>query len=287
MDVSENVGNLYFILEYTGVALAATVGGTVAKRMNFDIVGFAFVALISSLAGGLARDAILNTGPAAALTNPGYLITATCGALLAYFVRLEGELWEKFRLYADVVTVGVWAVGGTLRGLEAGLSWVPCILLSILTAVGGTMARDIVLRRVPSLFTEQKMYVFPAVLASVMMLVLNSFGWVWQGMLASAIAAPVLSIALYFGANHLPLFKERKGERPLEEKLARALLLGDAPGGDDTSDDAAANTDSSTDQTPSPERVIEALEDASDEQLINALRTFLINEIGERSQGAP
>lgn len=284
MDVSENVGNLYFILEYTGVALAATVGGTVAKRMNFDIVGFAFVALISSLAGGLTRDAILNTGPAAALTNPGYLITATCGALVAYFVRLEGGLWEKFRFYADVVTVGVWAVGGTLRGLEAELSWVPCILLSILTAVGGTMARDIVLRRVPSLFTEQKMYVFPAVLASVMMLVLNRFGWVWQGMLASAIAAPVLSIALYFGANHLPLFKGRKGERPLEEKLARALLLGDAPR---DGDDAAANTDSSNEQTPSPDRVIEALEGASDEQLINALRTFLVSEIRERTEATP
>ena len=66
MDFSDDVGTLYFVLEYTGVLLAATIGGTVAKRMNFDIVGFAFVALISSLSGGLMRDAILNDGPAAA-----------------------------------------------------------------------------------------------------------------------------------------------------------------------------------------------------------------------------
>ena len=86
MDVSDNVGNLYFVLEYTGVLLASTIGGTVAKRMNFDIVGFAFIAYLSSLSGGFIRDAILSNGPAAALTNPGYLITATIGALVVLFI---------------------------------------------------------------------------------------------------------------------------------------------------------------------------------------------------------
>lgn len=278
MDVSENVGNLYFVLEYTGVALAATVGGTVAKRMNFDIVGFAFVALISSLSGGLARDAFLSSGPAAALTHPGYIITATCGALVAYFVKLEGEMWQKFRFYADVVTIGVWAVGGTLQGLQAELEWVPCILLAVITAVGGTMARDIALRRVPALFTEQKMYVFPAIVASVMMLAFNHFGWVWQGMLASAITAPVLSIALYLGGHYFAPLQGRHGERPLEEKLAEALSLDDARASDPGS---AQGEGSFSDQ------VVDAIESVSDQQLIGALRVLLANEVRERTEGKP
>ena len=175
METSDTVGSLYFLLEYTGVLLAATVGGTVAKRMNFDIVGFAFIAYVSSLSGGFMRDAILNDGPAAALTNPGYLITATVGAAIAYTVNLHGRLWERFRFYADVVTIGVWAVAGTIKGLLADLNWVPCLLLAVITATGGTLARDIVLRRVPSLFTSQKMYVFPAIISSAIMLVMNHF----------------------------------------------------------------------------------------------------------------
>lgn len=276
VDVSENVGNLYFVLEYIGVALAATVGGTVAKRMNFDIVGFAFIALISSLAGGLTRDAILNDGPAAALTHPGYLITATCGALVAYFVRLEGELWEKFRFYADVITIGVWAVGGTLKGLEAELSWVPCILLAVITAIGGSLARDIALRRMPGLFTEQKMYVFPAIVASAVMLVCNSFGFVWEGMLASAATAPVLAMVVYFTGDRVAWFRSSRTERPLAFKLADAL------GVDGSLADGGA--DLGAERDPVASRVVQALDEASDEQLLQALRVLASTEVRERSE---
>lgn len=214
VDVSENVGNLYFVLEYIGVALAATVGGTVAKRMNFDIVGFAFIALISSLAGGLARDAILNDGAAAALTHPGYLITA----------------------------------------------------------IGGTLARDIALRRMPGLFTEQKMYVFPAIVASVVMLVCNSFGLVWEGMLASAATAPVLAMVVYFAGDRISWFRGSRTERPLASKLADALGVDGSP------------ADGGAERDPVASRVVQALDDASDEQLLQALRVLASTEVRERSE---
>lgn len=268
MEISENVGNLYFVLEYTGVALAALVGGTVAKRMQFDVVGFAFVALISSLAGGLIRDAILNDGPAAALSNPGYLITATVAAAVAFLVPLRGKAWENFRFYADLITIGVWAVGGTLRGLEAGLSWVPCILLAVITSIGGTLIRDVVLRRIPGLFTSQKMYVFPAIVASAMMLVMNHFELVWQGMLASAIAAPLLSVAIYWGSRRLPTREKERSEKPLEVKL------GDALGVDASGDDSGEVA----------EAIAEALGDASDAEIVDTLRQLLQDEVRQRAR---
>ena len=268
MEISDNVGNLYFVLEYTGVLLAATVGGTVAKRMNFDIVGFAFIAYISSLAGGFIRDAILNDGPAAALTNPGYLITATVGAAIAYTVNLRGKLWENFRFYADIITIGVWAVAGTLKGLVAELSWVPCLLLAVITATGGTMMRDIVLRRVPSLFTSQKMYVFPALISSVILLVMNHVDLLREGMLAAAIAAPIFAIAVYYGGDRLSFFQTKHIERPLEQKIGDALGV-------------STDIDNPAD---SGEDVSKALEDATDRELINALRVMLQNEVQERTE---
>ena len=268
METSDTVGNLYFVLEYTGVLLAATVGGTVAKRMNFDIVGFAFIAYISSLSGGFMRDAILNDGPAAALTNPGYLITATVGAAIAYTVNLHGRLWERFRFYADVVTIGVWAVAGTLKGLLADLNWVPCLLLAVITATGGTLARDIVLRRVPSLFTSQKMTVFPAIISSAILLVMNHFDLVREGMLAAAIAAPIFAIAVYYGGDRIAFFQTRHIERPLEQKI----------------DDALGVSTDSKHPEQSGEDVTRALEGASDQELIKALRIMLQNEVQERTE---
>ena len=268
MEISDTVSNLYFVLEYTGVLLAATVGGTVAKRMNFDIVGFAFIAYISSLAGGLIRDAILNDGPAAALTNPGYLITATLGAAIAYTVTLRGKLWENFRFYADIITIGVWAVAGTLKGLVAELSWVPCLLLAVITATGGTMMRDIALRRVPSLFTAQKMTVFPAIISSVIMLVMNHFDLVREGMLAAAIAAPIFAIAVYYGGDRFSFLQTKRIERPLEQKIGDALGM---------HTDEAEPRDNGED-------VNRALENASDEELLKVLRILLQNEVRERTE---
>lgn len=271
MELSDFAGELYFVLEYIGVLLAATVGGTVAKRMNFDIVGFAFIALISSLSGGFIRDAILNDGPAAALTTPGYLITATVGAAIAYTVILKGRLWENFRFYADIVTIGVWAVAGTLKGLVADLNWVACVLLAVITATGGTAMRDIVLRQVPTLFTSQKMYVFPAIIASVIMLGFNAFDLVWQGMLVAAVAAPIFAVAVYFGGDRFALFSTKEIERPLEQKLGYAL-------GVDT--DAHHPVEAG-------QHVTRALEDASDDELLRAIRLYLQDEVRERTEARP
>ena len=268
MELSDNVTSLFFILEYTGVALAATVGGTIAKRMHFDIVGFAFIALVSSLAGGLIRDALLNDGPAAALSNPGYLITATCGAVVAYVANLDSRAWDRFRFYADVVTIGVWAVAGTIKGLQAGLSWVPCVLLAVITAVGGTMSRDIVLRRVPSLFTEQKMYVLPAIVSSVTLLVFNHFALLYQGMLASAIAAPVLAVAVYFGGGYLNRRRGIEPELAVEAQISEALGIENDDANPHATADAAAR----------------AVDEASDEQLLAALRIMLRDDVLMRAQ---
>mgnify|MGYP002651911489 CR=1 FL=1 len=77
----------------------------------------------------------------------GVAVTGTMlvNTLMAYSVIRKGWKWP------------MWAVAGTLKGLVADLSWVPCLLLAVITATGGTMMRDIALRRVPSLFTCQKM----------------------------------------------------------------------------------------------------------------------------------
>ncbi|MCP1388241.1 TRIC cation channel family protein [Corynebacterium sp. TA-R-1] len=200
-DFSQEVYTLYFVLEYIGVFLAAVVGGTIAKREEFDVVGFLVVALVSSLAGGLIRDAVLNDGPAAALQTPGYLLTASAGAVVAFVMTFKDKFWDTFRFYADVVTIGVWGVVGATRAIENDLPWISIILLGVLTAVGGSLTRDVMLGKLPSLLTEQKMLVFPAIVASVILSVFHYYGLMWQGMFAAAVAGPVVSMCVYWLSN--------------------------------------------------------------------------------------
>ena len=259
-------GPLYFILEYTGVLLAAIIGGQVAKRMNFDVVGFGFIALISSLAGGMLRDCLLNNGPVAALQTPWYLIIAVLGGAIAFFLHVEGRLWDRVRFYMDVVTVGVWSVVGASKALVNDLPWISVLLLAVITATGGSLVRDVVLRNIPSLFTSQKMLVFPALLAAGLTLAFSHFQVTpWKGMLIASIAASVLSMAVYWvSTRRAP--RTRYTERSLEKRLAAELNM--------SKDDPVVD-------------IAGAIEKAPDEDVINIVRIYLRDQVLERAGSSP
>lgn len=259
-------GPLYFILEYTGVLLAAIIGGQVAKRMNFDVVGFGFIALISSLAGGMLRDCLLNNGPVAALQTPWYLAVAVIGAAIAFFVRIEGPLWDRFRFYMDVITVGVWSVVGASKALANDLPWIAVLLLAVITATGGSLVRDVVLGNVPGLFTSQKMMVFPALLAAGLTLGFSHFQVTpWKGMLIASIAASVLSMAVYWVSTRRARHT-RYTEMSLEKRIATELNMSE--------DDAVAD-------------IASAIEKAPDEDVLNIVRIYLRDEVLERAGNTP
>src|SRR4051794_32083884 len=64
------------VVDLLGVLANAILGGMAARAARLDLVGFAIVATISGLGGGMIRDALLGGGPVVALTNPFYLGTA-------------------------------------------------------------------------------------------------------------------------------------------------------------------------------------------------------------------
>ena len=95
---------VYRVLELIGVFLAALVGGTVARTMKFDIVGFLIIAVVSALAGGALRDTLINSGLVAALDSPEYVWTAMAGAAVAFVTRLHGFFWTIFHYHADMAS---------------------------------------------------------------------------------------------------------------------------------------------------------------------------------------
>jgi hypothetical protein len=58
-----SVPDLVRVLDLTGVFANALLGGAVARRRGFDPVGFAALAIVSGLGGGLIRDTLLVRSP--------------------------------------------------------------------------------------------------------------------------------------------------------------------------------------------------------------------------------
>ncbi|MBV9651399.1 MAG: trimeric intracellular cation channel family protein [Pseudonocardiales bacterium] len=172
-------------LDLGGVLANAVLGGVIARREGLDPVGFAVLAVMSGLGGGLIRDTLLQHGPPVALTDYAYLLTAFAGAALTFLVRVEGRLWDRMWPVIDALAVGCWAAAGAQKTLDFGLGWLPAVLLGTITAVGGGAVRDIVLRRVPVVLGGNTLYATCAAAASGVLIVLYYKGYPTAGSLAA------------------------------------------------------------------------------------------------------
>ena len=97
------------LLDLCGVLLNGILGGLIARRKNFDLVGFVVLAMLTATAGGILRDVMIQAGPPFALTDPYYLYTACLGATVAWFVPLTSRPTRRLLVVADAVILGCWA----------------------------------------------------------------------------------------------------------------------------------------------------------------------------------
>ena len=65
----------------------------------------------------------------------------------------------------DAVGLSLFALTGTLKGLEFGLGPVQSAILGVITAVGGGTLRDIMIQRIPAIL-HTELYAIPAALAA-------------------------------------------------------------------------------------------------------------------------
>jgi uncharacterized membrane protein YeiH len=188
------VSDLFRWLDLTGVFANALLGGVIARRERLDPVGFAALAVLSGLGGGLLRDTLLQRGTPIALTDYAYLLTAFAGAALAFLFRVEGRAWDRVWPLVDALALGCWASAGAEKTLQVGLGWLPAILLGTVTAVGGGAMRDVVLRRVPGILGGTTLYATCAVAASATLVVLFEHGHPTAGSLAALVVGAGLCI---------------------------------------------------------------------------------------------
>jgi len=187
--------SLFRVVDVTGVVASGLLGGAVARSKRFDIVGFVSLAIITGLGGGMIRDVLLNTGFPVALTDPAYLGGALIAAFVAYVVRLDGALPRRALAFADVLALGCWAATGTIKAAGLGLAFLPCILLGVITAVGGGMLRDVLVGRTPTVFGGNTLYATLAMLG-------GAETWIFTeilkrpqlGMLVSILTTAVLGV---------------------------------------------------------------------------------------------
>ncbi|WP_129662424.1 trimeric intracellular cation channel family protein [Rothia uropygialis] len=145
-------------VDVSAVLANGLLGGALARAFRFDVVGFAMLAIVTGMGGGLIRDVLLNTGFPIALTDSGYWIAAIVASILAYTIDLGARWADRALIVVDFIGMGCWAATGTSKSLMLGLHWIPSVMLGVTTAVGGGVIRDVMVNRIPSIFGGSSLY---------------------------------------------------------------------------------------------------------------------------------
>src|SRR5690625_7499043 len=83
------------LLDLMGVFFNAILGGVLARSYRLDAIGFAVLAVLSGLGGGIIRDLLLQACPPVAVTDSAYLITAIVCAGTALLIRIDGRVYAR------------------------------------------------------------------------------------------------------------------------------------------------------------------------------------------------
>ncbi|ANE05211.1 trimeric intracellular cation channel family protein [Corynebacterium crudilactis] len=203
--VDSTISGLYDSLDLIGVLLNGIIGGTIARQRGYDIIGFLFLALFSALGGGMIRDMLIQQGTVAAIDNQIYLALAFMGALIAMAVNFKGKVWELFKVHGDAIVLGVWAVTGATKAMNAGVAPLPSVFMGVLTAVGGGLVRDVVTGQTPSIFGGGTLYAIPATLSATSMVIFHGLDHVVLGMIVSPLLGISLAVLAYWCGWIIPV----------------------------------------------------------------------------------
>jgi uncharacterized membrane protein YeiH len=179
--------SLQIALDFIGVFVFALSGGLVALRARLDLFGVLFLAWVTGLGGGMIRDLLLGDTPPVGITDWRLVAAGLLAGLIvfSFHARLRDLAARRPRrtgLVAglvkllDAVGLGVFAVSGAVKALDLGSPWLAAVIVGGITAVGGGMIRDVLVRQVPEVL-QRELYAVPAFAGAALVVGLDHLGW--------------------------------------------------------------------------------------------------------------
>jgi uncharacterized membrane protein YeiH len=176
---------LFSMAELVGTAAFAVSGAMVAVKKQLDIFGILLLSVITALGGGAIRDLLLgHTPPRMFYSAHLVLLALLCALAVFLFVRVTHSLnlWVGSRMdmlltLSDALGLGIFAVIGTQAGISAGYgnNAFFCIVLGMITGVGGGVLRDMMCADIPFVLRKH-VYAVAAILGGGCFYLLTTLG---------------------------------------------------------------------------------------------------------------
>jgi uncharacterized membrane protein YeiH len=195
-----NVHMLFATLDIVGVFIFAISGATAAVQRRLDLFGVMVVAFVTACGGGIVRDLCIGAVPPTSLGDWRYLLTAVVAAVATLSAGALIERLANPVLLFDAIGLGLFAVTGAHKALTYGHNSEVAILLGMITAIGGGVARDMLLNRVP-IILQKEIYASAALVGAALEVAGEKLGWstTWLPWLALMTCVTLRLLALRYG----------------------------------------------------------------------------------------
>ena len=163
-------------LDLAGTFAFGLSGGLVGVRVRLDLFGIIVLAAVVGLVGGITRDIILGALPPATFSDWRYLAVAAAAGLVAFFTRPTLERFSRPVNIFDAAGLSLFCVTGATKALAFDVGAVQAVLLGAITAIGGGMLRDVLVRDIP-IVLRSELYAIPALLGATIVVVASRLGY--------------------------------------------------------------------------------------------------------------
>lgn len=175
------------VIEDLAVVSCGVSGGLAAIRKKYDAFSVLIVAWITALGGGIVRDVMLGALPPVGVSDKGMILSALVSGIAALIFHPEIANMRRSMLISDALALGLFAVSGTLKTLNYGMSSVTAIFLGMATALAGGLFRDILLNVEPAILQDKHLYALPSLVGCILTAVVHKAA-TW-GMIGNAVSA--------------------------------------------------------------------------------------------------
>jgi len=143
------------MLDLTGTFVFALSGGVRGVQNRMDQFGVVFLAFVAAVSGGIVRDLLIGATPPAAILTWHYAAVSTLAGVICFYAYHSIVRLARPVAMFDALGLGLFAVVGARKALDAGLSPLMAALLGMLTAIGGGIAADVLTARPPMVLRRE------------------------------------------------------------------------------------------------------------------------------------
>ena len=197
---------LLAVVDLAATAVFALEGALAGIVAQLDVFGVLVIGVVTATAGGIIRDVLIGEVPPASIRHARYFGAALmAGAIAMLFHRLVADIPTWLLTGLDAAGLALFAVAGTAKAVDFGLSAGMAAIMGTITGVGGGTARDVLLGEVPAVLRVD-VYAVAALTGAVVLLLVQRAGAPrWAAMLVGAVAAFTLRVAAAAGDWNLPV----------------------------------------------------------------------------------